>query len=115
MKKLFFIPVVLFVLLGLFLSASNSAPQNPGVTLHFKDKAGNGIYSQVYGCFGPYNFSSSSGSANLGNVVPGTYGTCASGSGYLGTDSYTVSGVLPYHLTLTMHESEAACAICNED
>lgn len=116
MKKLFFIPAVLFVLLGLFLSvnANNLAPQT-GVTIYFKDKAGNSITSSVTGCLGSYNFGSSTGSANLGNVTPGTYNACASGSGYLGTDTYVISGFTPMHITLTMDESAAACSMCNED
>lgn len=111
MKKLFFIPAILFIALVSFLISNevSSAPQT-GVTIYFKDKDGNGIYSHVAGCLNSINFSSSTGSANLGNVPPGTYGACATGSGYYGTDTYVISGFTPMHITLTMHEGTGYCS-----
>lgn len=115
MKKLFFIPVVLFILFGLFLSvnATNFEPQT-GVTIHFKEKGTGNPISGVCGSFGPINYSTTGSSFNLGNVTPGEYAACGSGSGYLGTDSYTVGGVSPMHVDLYMQPSESLCT-CVED
>lgn len=111
MKKLFFIPAILFLAVSSFFIIKDvvSAPQT-GVTIYFKDKAGNGIYSHIGGCLNGINFSSSTGSANLGNVPPGTYGACATGSGYYGTDTYVISGFTPMHITLVMDDDEIMCS-----
>lgn len=111
MKKLFFIPAILFIVISSFLISENvtSAPQT-GVTIYFKDKDGNSISGPVAGCLNYINFSSSTGSANLGNVPPGTYGACAQGSGYYGSDTYVISGFTPMHITLTMHEGTGYCS-----
>lgn len=111
MKKLFFVPVILFLIVTSFLIIKDaiSAPQT-GVTIYFRDKDGNSISGHVAGCLNYINFSSSTGSANLGNVTPGTYGACAEGSGYYGTDTYVISGFTPMHITLTMHEGSSLCS-----
>lgn len=119
MKKLFFIPAILFVLLFVILINSNSAaseetPQtNSTIGIFIMDEKGEYIQGFMSGCVGTLNFSTSTGLIlNAGTLAHGVYPACVFGSGYYGTISnQTVSGSYT-HVIYTVYPSAIGC-ICN--
>lgn len=120
MKKLFFIPAVLFIFLGMFLINSNPAvseeapPTTSVIGVFIYNEKGEYIEESVSGCIGSLNFGTSTGYIlNAGSLPHGNYNVCVSGSGYYGYISgYTVSGSYTY-VFITLVPSAVACSICN--
>lgn len=119
MKKLFFIPAILFVVLISILVSNDivsSKVNKPAtnVNLGFQDKSGNPL-NNVVGCFGGINYNSGSHSyVSLPSITPGSYPTCGAKSGAgVGNDVFVVPNQTFVGFILVIGE-QGSCP-CQED
>lgn len=98
MKKLFFIPAILFVLVSVILISNQEANSKNSYShytlIAFREKGTGNPINGVGGCLGGINFNSGAHSyVYLYDVPAGTYGACGQGPYfYSGTDSFVLNG-----------------------
>lgn len=119
MKKLFFIPAILFLIVASILinnDSANSKTELTGTTvdIYILDSKGQIIEGYVAGCLGSINFNTTTGIATLYNVPTGTHPTCAAGSGYYGTDPYVYISGSYQAQPIFLNQSQGSCP-CQED
>lgn len=119
MKKLSFIPVILFLVVASILINSDSANSKTEliattVDVYLVDSQGKAIEEYIAGCLGYINFNTTTGIATLYNVPTGYHPTCAAGSGYYGTDPYVYISGSYQAQPIFLYQTSGSCP-CVED